>query len=538
MQMQLLFSNGMILVGAGFMLTSILLSLKMLPGLPNLFRKQWTILTAFMSFFLLGYLGFIFVQLAEVPLPTELITGPVFLGGAFFVFLVIGLTRQTLADILNKEEQLKIVNQELEQRVEERTSALQQTMSEVDELSTELSQILNTISTGIRVIDRDHTVRRVNKSFCTMTGMEEEELVGTKCFTNFIDEKCRKTSQCAIKQIDKGLKMVQAEVIKTNKSGRELHLTITATPYTRKDGTTIGVVEDFQDISERVRMEQEREQMQTQLLQRSKLESVGQLAAGIAHEINTPIQYIGTNIDFFSESFEDISTMVATFQKLISEQDKAVDRKQQIETIDAAMEEADWEFLSEEIPSALEQTREGVNRVSAIVRAMKEFSHPGTKEISPADINKIIETTVTVARNEWKYVSEVKTRLDPELPEIKCLSDEMSQVILNILVNAAHAIAEKLGDNPAGEKGTITIATSHNENWVEMRISDTGAGIPEAIRKRIFDPFFTTKEVGKGTGQGLAISHDVITGKHGGTIEVESELEQGTSFLIRLPRTE
>jgi len=535
MQIQMLFSNSMIFIGAGFMLTSIVLSLKMLSGLPDLFRKQWAILTAFMSFFLFGYLGFIFVQLAKIPLPSELITGAVFLGGAFFVFLVIRLTRQTIKDILNKEEQLKKVNQKLEQRVEERTRTLQQTMAEVDELSTELVQILNTISTGIRVIDQNYTIRRVNKSFCTMTGMTEEELVGSKCFNSFVDDGCREKSLCSIKHIDDGVKTAQEEVVKTNKFGQKLHLTIIAAPFTRNDGTAIGIVEDFQDISERVRIEQEREQMQTQLLQRSKLESVGQLAAGIAHEINTPVQYIGTNIDFFSESFEDIATMVATLQKLVSDQDKAVNRKQQIDIISAAIEKADWKYLSEEIPSALQQTGEGVNRVNSIVRAMKEFSHPGSKEKTAANLNDIIKNTLTVSCNEWKYVAEIKTELSTDLPMVPCLSEEMGQVFLNIIVNAAHAIGEQQKQTNTAEKGIIHIVTLSDDQFAEVRISDNGSGMNDEIKKRIFDPFFTTKEVGKGTGQGLSISHDVITRKHQGTLSVNSAVGKGTTFIIRLP---
>jgi signal transduction histidine kinase len=166
---------------------------------------------------------------------------------------------------------------------------------------------------------------------------------------------------------------------------------------------------------------------------------------------------------------------------------------------------------------------------------MKEFSHPGSKEKVAINLNTIIQTPITVATNEWKYVAEIKTDLDPALPEVPCLSDEMGQVILNMVVNAAHAISDTLGANPEGKKGVITLSTRHDEGWVELRISDTGAGIPEAIRGRVFDPFFTTKKVGKGTGQGLAIVHDVITDKHQGTISFESEVGAGTTFIIRLP---
>jgi len=212
--------------------------------------------------------------------------------------------------------------------------------------------------------------------------------------------------------------------------------------------------------------------------------------------------------------------------------------KEIADAVSTAVEELDWEYLAEEIPMAISQSLEGVNRVSSIVRAMKEFSHAGSKDKESLNLNQIINTTVTVARNEWKSVAEVNLDLDPDLPPIPLLADEMGQVILNMLVNAAHAIGEKLGDNPEGKKGAIHINTRKSTNGVELRIADTGAGMPDKVQLRIFDPFFTTKKVGKGTGQGLAISHDVIVEKHQGTITVESTPGKGTTFIIHLPLDE
>jgi signal transduction histidine kinase len=172
--------------------------------------------------------------------------------------------------------------------------------------------------------------------------------------------------------------------------------------------------------------------------------------------------------------------------------------------------------------------------VAKIVLAMKEFSHPGGKEKIFADINKAIENTITVSRNEWKYVAEMVTEFDPSLPPLPCLLGEINQAMLNIMINAAHAIGEVTMDASA-KKGTIKVSTRQDQGWAEIRISDTGPGIPEDIRSRVFDPFFTTKKVGKGTGQGLSIAHSVIVEKHGGTIRFETEMGQGTTFIIRLP---
>jgi signal transduction histidine kinase len=183
---------------------------------------------------------------------------------------------------------------------------------------------------------------------------------------------------------------------------------------------------------------------------------------------------------------------------------------------------------------AIQQSLEGLERVATIVGAMKEFSHPGGEDKVAINLNKAIESTITVARNEWKYVAEVVTDFDPDLPVIPCLAGEINQVILNLVVNAAHAIGEvvKEGDGP---KGIITISTRHVHPWAEIRVQDTGPGIPEDIRERIFNPFFTTKDIGAGTGQGLAITHAVVVEKHSGTITLETEVGRGTTFIVRLP---
>jgi signal transduction histidine kinase len=247
----------------------------------------------------------------------------------------------------------------------------------------------------------------------------------------------------------------------------------------------------------------------TQLAEARRLESIGQLSAGIAHEINTPCQFAVDNVEFLKETFPELM--------------QALDGDTSV----------DLEFLRKEIPAAIEQTREGIQRVSKIVLAMREFSHPGSADKAAVDVNRAIESTITVARNEWKYVAEVSTDLDPELPRVPCYGGPLNQAILNMIVNAAHAIAAGRRDDDA--KGEIRVSTRRRGDVAVIEIADTGTGIPEAIRHKIFDPFFTTKEVGKGTGQGLAIAHSVVVGKHGGTLEVESEEGRGTTFRITLP---
>jgi signal transduction histidine kinase len=191
------------------------------------------------------------------------------------------------------------------------------------------------------------------------------------------------------------------------------------------------------------------------------------------------------------------------------------------------------DYLRQEVPLAITQLEEGVANVARIVRAMKEFSHPGPVEKSAVNINRALDSTILVCRNEWKYVAEVKSDFDPQLPPVPCVAGEMNQVFLNLIVNAAHAIAASVRDN--GRKGLITVSTRRNGDWAEIRVQDTGTGIAEEIRPRVFDPFFTTKEVGKGTGQGLSIAHAVVVQKHHGAIDFESFMGTGTTFLVRLP---
>ncbi len=300
----------------------------------------------------------------------------------------------------------------------------------------------------------------------------------------------------------------------------------------QRQGTFVSVV---RDISQRLVELKEKEQLQARLLHTQKLESVGQLAAGIAHEINTPTQYIGTNINFLDEAFADLTALIKKFLALLTAAENSSFAPEPVHAVRDKLEEVDWEYLAEEIPEAISQTKDGVHRVSSIVQAMKEFSHPGSKEKTAVDLNRLIETTMTVARNEWKYLAEIKTDFAENLPNVPCFSDELGQVMLNLLVNAAHGIAEKLGANPEGKKGTINLSTRRINDMVEIRITDNGIGIPEAISNNIFDPFFTTKEVGKGTGQGLAIARDVIVNKHGGTLEVESGEGKGATFILCLP---
>jgi len=280
--------------------------------------------------------------------------------------------------------------------------------------------------------------------------------------------------------------------------------------------------------------ETEKRALDIQLRSAQKMEAIGQLAAGIAHEINTPIQYVGDNTTFFRESWEQVAEVVSAAQRLRNEAANGLVSQAAIANFDSCSKRVDVEYLTREVPQAIDQTLDGVQRVARIVSAMKEFSHPGSQEKRAVDLNKAIDTTVTISRNEWKYVADVRTQLDPKLPLVPCLAGEIAQVLLNLLVNAGHAIADAVRQ-AEGMRGTITITTRRVDDSVEISVADTGTGIPENARDKVFNPFFTTKEVGKGTGQGLTLAHTVIVKKHGGSIWFDTEVGKGTTFFIRLP---
>ncbi len=278
----------------------------------------------------------------------------------------------------------------------------------------------------------------------------------------------------------------------------------------------------------------ERKKLEAQLQQSQKMEAIGQLAAGIAHEINTPTQFVGDNTHFFQDAFDDLLRIVNIYKELVAAAASGTLTAERIRDAENQVAELDLEYLESEIPVAIEHSLKGVGSIAKIVQAMKIFAHPGGAEKEPTDIHKEIEKTVTITRNEWKYVAEMITDFDESLVCVPCFQAELNQVILNLIVNAAHAIAAANKDDP-NKMGRIRISTRREGDWAKIRISDTGTGIPRSIRHRVFDLFFTTKEPGKGTGQGLAISHSVIVEKHKGKLTLETREGKGTTFTISLP---
>ncbi|MFH0880345.1 MAG: PAS domain S-box protein, partial [Lentisphaerota bacterium] len=385
-------------------------------------------------------------------------------------------------------------------------------------------------SDAIVVTDEKGSVVYMNVAFSDLLKHTVDSLNGMGLVSVFLD---RKTGESIIRDVLAGGRW-HDEITMVSGFEKQFPALISCAPIMDDEFKLVGLSMTCIDLTERKQAEDERRRMETHLMHSQKLESVGQLAAGIAHEINTPIQFIGDNLQFLGNSFGDLLKLLDKNRKLREAAEQIADCKDIAAMISQAEAQADVQYLESEIPKAIEQSRDGAHRVADIVRAMKEFSHPSTEEKSSVDINRAIETTAIIARNEWKYIAEMKMDLDRKLPTVVCLPGDFNQVMLNLIVNAAHAIADHL-KGKADQLGLITISTSHRDQEVEIRVTDTGTGISEANRPRIFEPFFTTKEVGRGTGQGLAMAYNVIVKKHAGKIRFDTEPGSGTTFIITLP---
>jgi two-component system, NtrC family, sensor kinase len=274
----------------------------------------------------------------------------------------------------------------------------------------------------------------------------------------------------------------------------------------------------------------EQRALERDLAQAQKLEAVGQLASGMAHEVNTPVQFIGDNVQFVADSFDELTGYLQAAQALA---DQGSASAPELAALAAIATKVDLPYLLVELPKSLSEARDGVRRVAELVRALKEYAHPDTPEMAPGDVNQAMERALVLARNELKYVAAVEKELGP-LPQIDCHIGSLHQVFLNLLVNAAHAIEDKQAQHPDGKRGGIKVATRTEREAVIISIQDSGCGIPAELRERIFEPFFTTKPVGKGSGQGLPLVRAVIE-KHQGKIEIDSEVGVGTTFTLRLP---
>ena len=419
--------------------------------------------------------------------------------------------------------QLELQNKTYQQKLE---TKVQQQTAEIQYSEEKYKQIVQNIGMGVAIIGPQMEIIRMNPHMSQWFPDVKQD-AGFLCHQSFRNPpKESPCNNCPVVRTFAEAKSFE-NIIKVEESGRTRYFRDTSFPLQDESGNVASAILLVEDVTEKLALERE-------LRQAQKLESIGQLAAGIAHEINTPIQYIGDNTRFLQDSFEDLNTAFTAYDDLLKAVETDTVTEIILKNVRTCVEVTDLPYLREEIPRAIEQSLEGVQRVTEIVRAMRDFSHPGSDQKTMVNLNHAINNTITVARNEWKYVAEIELELDPCLPDVLCLPGEINQVLLNIIVNAAHTITDVLEQNKQS-KGKISISTHRENGTAVIQISDTGGGIPKAIQHRIFDPFFTTKGVGKGTGQGLAIAHNIITEKHSGNLHFETYPNKGTTFIIELP---
>jgi PAS domain S-box-containing protein len=426
-----------------------------------------------------------------------------------------------LAHIRQRDARLESHRQELEQTVNERTSELQASVERYKLL------VESTNAVPWEMAGPSSTFSYISPQSATLFGHESQALTERLGLLDLVHPDDRGRVRERLQELTNGggNNQIDLDHRAMTASGAviDVRSAVSAHP---QPGTASPVLRGITvDMTQQKKLEME-------LRQAQKLESVGRLAAGVAHEINTPVQFVSDSVHFLQEGMNDVAALISEYRQLHASVASGTPDMARAESASRMVDQIDLDYLLENMPKALDRSLEGLKRVSVIVRSMKEFAHPDQKEMSAADINQAIVSTLTIARNEYKYVAEIATDF-AELPLVRCHLGDVNQVILNLIVNAAHAIEDAV--KGTSNRGLITIHTRRREDLAIVEISDTGAGIPEAIREQIFDPFFTTKGVGKGTGQGLAIARSVIVEKHGGSLTFTTEVGHGTTFTIELP---
>ncbi len=401
--------------------------------------------------------------------------------------------------------------------------------AELERQSGQLTAILENTRAGILLVDGEGRIRRVNRGAELLFGMGAAELEGHEAarLTEKADADALRAADAPTAA--RALSHARDDVVGRRADGTDFPMELAVAAV--EIDSAPHAVWICRDITARKEAEARRAALESELAQAQKLESLGTLSAGIAHEINTPVQFVSDNVHFLKEAAGDLDAVFAAYAVLAEAIDSGGDVKAALTAARAAEAEADLAFVREEMPPALDQALVGLAQITKIVSAIKVFAHPGLQDRTDFNLNEAIDTTVTVSASQWKHVAELETDLQDGLPPVPGYPGELNQVFLNLIVNAAQAIEEAGAEG----KGRIAIATRVEDRSAVVTVSDSGCGIAPENQGRIFDPFFTTKEVGKGTGQGLSLCYSIVTQKHGGQIAVASEPGKGTVFTIRLP---
>ncbi|NQY74204.1 MAG: HAMP domain-containing protein [Candidatus Margulisbacteria bacterium] len=412
-----------------------------------------------------------------------------------------------LGDAFNiASAQLEKLTFEMQELVKEKTQNLKEINSKIETMKNYYENLIQSLQDAVISVNSTEQISQINAAGTTLSGYDEQELIG-------------KSVSTILSVPFHSLSSSPEEHCILSKSGKKIPVLITLSKIGNIQDASLGAYVITAKNIEKLKA------LEVKLHQAAKLESIGTLSAGVAHEINTPIQYVGDNLSFFSESYSSLLKLLKQYKK------QNLDN----EWIKKIKKEIQYNYLIKELPLAINGALEGIQRVRKIVHSMKDFSHlemKETKELS--DINKAIESTINISKNEWKYHSDIKVHFNSNIPEIYCFIGDIKQVVLNIIINASHAVEDAINKKII-TKGIIQIKTDLKDGMVSIDISDNGIGIPQSIKEKIFDPFFTTKPVGKGTGQGLSLAYRAIVTKHKGTLSVESKPNLGTTFTIHIP---
>ncbi|MDH3302277.1 MAG: ATP-binding protein [Acidimicrobiia bacterium] len=401
-------------------------------------------------------------------------------------------------------------NEILETMIEEKTRSLYLAQERLRKGKLFLENILESMQAALLITDHDGLITLAGGATSALTGRDDAELVGRPI--------------SVILPSNRSDSIVEEELMA--EGGAAIPVLVTRSELSDDQGNVTGTVYVATDISDRKRLEVE-------LRNAQRLESIGQLAAGVAHELNTPIQFVGDSVRFLGDVMQDLMELLESYED-VRQFAMGIDGGADIvQRLDAKEDEIDLEFVRAEAPKAVTRTLDGLDRVATIVKALKQFSHPGTDDMAPADLNEIVLNTLTVAKNEYKYVAEIEFDAG-DLGDVVCNRGDIGQVLINLVVNAAHAIGDQV--EATGRRGRISIRTVDDDTGAAIEIADTGGGIPPEVQNRVFEPFFTTKEVGAGSGQGLALAHNLIVKKHQGRLWFDVEDGIGTTFHVWLPR--
>ena len=425
-------------------------------------------------------------------------------------------------------------------------------------------QVLEAIPDGVTVQDKEFNIIFQNKAMKQAFG----DWVGKKCYAAY-ERREQVCEDCGLVKAYETGKPVMVHRSGVMDDGMVGHWENSCFPLYDDEGNIVAGVEVCRNVTDRVSLTQEvrdrsielgkvndqlnrqkREleektdeletayeqlkQTHTRMLQQEKMASIGQLAAGIAHEINTPVQFVGDNLVFLRDSFDEMLYGINQYHEMkVSAEQNSEELIKLRNQIISLFGDLDFDYLKSEIPLALDQTTEGVRHVAEIVQAMRNFAHFSNNELGPVNIDDLIQSTVEVTRNAWKEIADLTVvKAEPPLV-VKGAWSELGQVFLNLIMNATEAIEDaQTRDNAPGN---ISIQCRREDNWGVIVVKDTGCGIDPSLQGRIFEPFFTTKDVGQGTGQGLAMTYNIVTEAHAGELTVESEPGKGSSFIVRLP---